>query len=168
MRSGTLKPSTAAAATEDLIDNGPDHNLQNLLPATTVAIVKTVWSKFVTFDEMMIELFFEKLLTEAPELVEQFGPAVDAAPNEFLKLFDLTVRALDPRTEQVLKEGFRESPAAATARCRTLRDCAAYFADYDLTRGQWERARAAFVWAMRKIPHLDETRARRPRPTRPR
>jgi nitric oxide synthase oxygenase domain/subunit/sulfite reductase alpha subunit-like flavoprotein/hemoglobin-like flavoprotein len=151
-----MKPSTAAATTEEPIDCGPDRDLRGLLPATTVAIVKDVWSKFVTLDELMIELFFEKLLAEAPELAEQFGPAVDTAPNEFLRLFDLTVRALDPGTEQMLKEGFREAPAAATARCRTRRDCAAYFAAYDLTRGQWEQARAAFTWAMRKIPHLDE------------
>jgi len=151
-----MKTSTAAITPAEEIDYSLDRDLRDLLPATSVAIVKGVWSKFVTFDTLMIELFFKKLLADAPALVDQFGPAVDTAPFEFLRLFDLSVRALDPRTEQMLKEGYREAPAARAARATTRRDCAAYFAAYDVTRAQWEAARAAFVWAIGKIPHLDD------------
>ena len=48
-----------------------EEDLRDLLPATAVALVKGAWSKFVTFDELMIELFFAKLLSTAPELATQ-------------------------------------------------------------------------------------------------
>ena len=131
-------------------------NLRGFLPPPVVALVKGAWSKFVTFDELMIELLFAKLLSDAPELATQFGPALESAPLELLRLLDMSVRELDPRTEQMQKEGYREAPAAAAARSRTRTDCARFFAVHDMTRGQWEKVREAFIWTFRKIPHLDE------------
>lgn len=135
---------------------GLDRDLTGLLPPSEVALVKGAWSKFVTHDELLTEMLFERLLVLAPELAEQFGPALDAAPFELLKLLDLSVRALNPRTEAILKEGYRAAPTAATARSATRADCAVFFATYGLTRGQWEQARAAFLWTFEKIPHLDD------------
>ena len=43
------------------------------LSRVDVVIVKDSWNKFLAFDEMLIEIFFERLLLDAPELVEQFG-----------------------------------------------------------------------------------------------
>lgn len=131
-------------------------DLRNLLPPPAVALVKGAWSKFLTFDDLMIDLLFAKLLSEAPELVPQFGPALESAPIEMLKLLDLSVRALDPRTEYMMKEGYREAPAASGARSRTRLDCAKFFAAHDLTKAQWEKIREVFIWTFRKIPHLDE------------
>ena len=153
-----MKQSAAFAPADETAGPGFDHDLRKLLPATTVAIVKGIWSRCVAVDDLMAELFFEKLLAFAPDLIDRFGPAVDSAPYEFLRLFDLTVRGLDPGTEQVLKEGFQAAPAAANARARTRRDSAAYFAAHNLTRGHWEQARAALIWAIGKITppdHLD-------------
>jgi hemoglobin-like flavoprotein len=133
-----------------------EEDLRGLLPATTVALVKGAWSKFVTFDELMIELLVAKLLHDAPELADQFGPALDSLPLELVRLLDLSVRGLDPRTEQMLKEGYREAPVAAAARSVSRADCARFFAAHDMTREQWEKVRAAFLWTFRKIPHLDE------------
>ena len=121
-----------------------------------VALVKGAWSKFVTFDGLMIELLFAKLLADAPELAAQFGPALDSAPLELLRLLDLSARALDLRTEAMLKEGFRAAPAAAGAHSRTRTECAQFFAAHDMTRAQWQKVGAAFLWTFGKIPHLDE------------
>lgn len=143
--------AAAAASSEPLAED-----LRGLLPPPVVALVKGAWSKFVTFDELMIELLFAKLLSEAPELAGQFGPALESASLELLRLLDISVRSLDPRTEQMQKEGYREAPAAAAARSRSRADCARFFAAYDMTRGQWEKVREAFVWTFGKIPHLDE------------
>lgn len=133
-----------------------DEDLRGLLPPTVVALVKGAWSKFVTFDELMIELMFAKLLADAPELAGQFGPALEAVPGELLQLIDLSARALDPRTEEMLKEGYRAAPAARTARSRSRTECAQFFAAHDLTREQWGKVGAAFLWAFGRIPHLDE------------
>ncbi len=140
-----------------------DEDLSALLPPTAVALVKGAWSKFVTFDELMVELFFERLLVDAPGLVEQFGLAIDAAPQELLQLIDISVRALEPRTENMLKEGYRAAPSAAGARSKSRADCAAFFATYDVTRAQWELARDAFLWAFQKIPASRRHGARGPR-----
>lgn len=144
---GPAAPSEHFAVEEDLRD---------LLPPAMVALVKGAWSKFVTFDELMSELLFAKLIADAPELAAQFGPALESAPVELVRLLDLSARALDPRTERMLKEGYREAPAAAAARSRTRTEAAQFFAAHDMTRAQWEKARAAFLWTFGKIPHLDE------------
>ena len=133
-----------------------EEDLRGLLQAREVALVKGAWSKFVTFDELMIELLFAKLLSDAPELAVQFGPALDSAPLELLRLIDVSVRRLDPKTEQILKEGYRAAPAAAAAKSQDRADCARFFAAHDVTRPQWEKIRDAFLWTFRKIPHLDE------------
>ncbi|HVL21951.1 MAG TPA: nitric oxide synthase oxygenase, partial [Amaricoccus sp.] len=133
-----------------------EEDLRDLLPPPMVALVKGAWSKFVTFDGLMIELLFAKLLADAPELAAQFGPALDSAPLELLRLLDLSARALDLRTEAMLKEGFRAAPAAAGAHSRTRTECAQFFAAHDMTRAQWQKVGAAFLWTFGKIPHLDE------------
>jgi nitric oxide synthase oxygenase domain/subunit/sulfite reductase alpha subunit-like flavoprotein/hemoglobin-like flavoprotein len=133
-----------------------DEDLRDLLPPPLVALVKGAWSKFVTFDELMIELLFARLLSEAPELASQFGPALESASLELLRLIDVSVRALDPRTEHVLKEGYRAAPASAAARSRTRAEGLKFFVAHDVTRGQWEKVREAFLWTFGKVPHLDE------------
>lgn len=153
-----MNMSRAVAATEAPPEPrlAIDEDLAALLAPPAVALVKGAWSKFVTFDELMSELLFAKLLSDAPELASQFGPGLDSAPLELLRLIDLSVRALDPRTEHMLKEGYREAPAAKGARSHSRLDCARFFAAHDMTREQWEKVRDAFLWTFGKIPHLDE------------
>ncbi len=135
---------------------GAAEDLTGLLEPVAVALVKGAWGKFVTFDEVMAEMFFERLLVLAPELIEQFGPAIEAAPAEFIRLIDLSARALNPRTETIVKEGYRSAPSAEGARSSTRAECAAFFLAHDVTTAQWETAREAFLWTIRKLPHLDE------------
>ena len=137
-------------------EGGLGEDLTGLLDPVAVALVKGVWSKFVTFDEVMAEMLFERLLVLAPDLAEHFGPALESAQAELIRLIDLSARALNPRTEAIVKEGYRAAPSAAGARSRTRVECAAFFIAHDVTRAHWESAREAFLWTIRKLPHLDE------------
>ena len=126
------------------------------LSAPDIVLVKDCWTKFIAFDDMLIEMFFERLLIEAPDLVEQFGISIDQAPHEFARLFDLSVRDLDRTTEMALKEGYRDSPCARKARCESIEECGAFFAAYGMTAAQWDAARSSFLWAMSKAPYLED------------
>lgn len=126
------------------------------LSKTAVVIVKDSWNKFLAYDEMLIEMFFERLVLDLPEIADQFGAALDQAPIEFLMLFDLAVRALDPATERTLREAYRRAPGARGARSRTLADCGAFFSTYGVTPEQWRVAQATFLWAFGKVPYLED------------
>ena len=126
------------------------------LSRVDAVIVKDSWNKFLAFDEMLIEMFIERLILDAPELVDQFGAALDQAPAEFLALVDLAVRALDPATERTLREAYHVSPGAVGARCAGMAELGAFFSTYGVTPEQWRVAEATFVWAMGKAPYLEE------------
>ncbi len=126
------------------------------LSRVEIVIVKDSWNKFLAFDEMLIETFFERLLLDAPELVDQFGPAIDHAPVEFLALIDRAVRAIDPATERMLREGYASAPGAASATCRETAEFGAYFTAYGLTPDQWSAAARCFVWVFGKVPYLED------------
>jgi nitric oxide synthase oxygenase domain/subunit/sulfite reductase alpha subunit-like flavoprotein/hemoglobin-like flavoprotein len=119
-------------------------------------IVKDSWNKFLAFDEMLTEMFFERLILDAPELVDQFGAAIDHAPAEFLALFDRAVRGVDRGTELVLREAYRAAPGAAAARCADIDEAGAFFATYGLTPEHWRVAGRTFVWAIGKVPYLED------------
>lgn len=134
----------------------PAPSAQTPLSRVDLVIVKDSWNKYLPFDQMLTDLFFERLILDCPELIEQFGPAIDRAPVEFLKFFDLSVRALDETTEASLREAYREAPGARKAQASTIEDCCAYFAAYGVTEAHWERAQANFVWAFSKAPYLED------------
>ncbi|MBA3325071.1 MAG: hypothetical protein H0T41_07370 [Rhodobacteraceae bacterium] len=143
----------------DAVDHTQDKFEQDkpqILSKVDTVIVKDSWNKFLALDEMLIEMFFERLILDAPELVDQFGAALDQAPSEFLGLIDMAVRALDPTTERTLREAYHAAPGAAAARGRALADFGAFFSTYGLTAEQWRAAEATFVWAMGKAPYLED------------
>lgn len=80
-------------------------SLPPLTPPEQV-IVKDCWNKLLAFQDMLIEMFFERLLHEEPELIDRFGDAIDQVPTYFAALFDRTVRQLNPHTEQTLRESY--------------------------------------------------------------
>lgn len=121
-----------------------------------IVMVKDSWNKFLAFDEMFVEMFVERLVLDAPEIADQFGVALDQAASEFLKLFDLAVRAADPRTEAVLREAYAVAPGARNARCRTIEECGAFFSAYGVTPDQWRIAQETFLWVFGKVPYLEE------------
>lgn len=78
-------------------------------PALTRAemvIVKDTWNKLLPFHEMLIEMFFERLLHEEPDLIEALGDAIDTVAIDFAALLDLAVRALQPQTETIPRESY--------------------------------------------------------------
>ncbi|WP_299132562.1 nitric oxide synthase oxygenase [uncultured Amaricoccus sp.] len=121
-----------------------------------VVLIKDSWNKFLAFDEMLTEMFFERLVLDVPEIADQFGAAIDQAAAEFLKLFDLAVRAIDPRTETVLREAYASAPGARAARSKTIEECGAFFSTYGLTPDQWRMAQNTFLWAFGKVPYLED------------
>ncbi len=126
------------------------------LSRVDIVIIKDSWNKFLAFDEMLIEMFFERLILDAPELADQFGAALDQAPTEFLALFDRAVRGLDAATESMLREAYRDAPGAATARCATMTESGAFFSTYGLTPEHWRVAGRTFVWTLGKVPYLED------------
>ncbi len=126
------------------------------LSKVDAVIVKDSWNKFLAFDEMLIEMFFERLILDLPELIDQFGVALDQAPAEFLALIDGAVRGLCPMTERTLRESYDGAPGAQAARGRTVAEFGAFFSTYGVTPEQWRAAGATFVWAMGKAPYLED------------
>jgi nitric oxide synthase oxygenase domain/subunit/sulfite reductase alpha subunit-like flavoprotein/hemoglobin-like flavoprotein len=118
-------------------------------------IVRDTWNKMLPFDGMLLEMFFKRLLIEAPELERSLGCAIDGAPVEFLRLFDLAVRGLTPESEDVLREGYRAAPSAADAQCADIESCGWWFAAHGLTEAHWVVARNVFLWLLPQIPYLE-------------
>lgn len=137
------------------IDMSPQEPCLDLSRVEKV-IVKDSWNKFLAFDEMLTEMFFERLILDAPELVDQFGAAIDQAPTEFLGLFDRAVRGLDRATESTLREAYKSAPGAAAARSADRDEAGSWFATYGLTPEHWSLAGRTFVWAMGKAPYLED------------
>jgi nitric oxide synthase oxygenase domain/subunit/sulfite reductase alpha subunit-like flavoprotein/hemoglobin-like flavoprotein len=136
-------------------DASPTETVESLSRVDEV-IVKDSWNKFLAFDEMLIEMFFERLILDVPELVDQFGLALDQAPTELLALIDRAVRGLDARTETTLREAYRAAPGAAGARGRTAADSAAFFSTYGVTAEHWAAVGRTFLWTIGKVPYLED------------
>ena len=131
---------------------------QELLPLTAPekVIVKDLWNKFLAFQDMLVELFFERLLHEEPALLHRFGDAVDIIPGYFAQLFDVSIRGLLPHTEQILRESYRGVYPAPVGGYQTVPDYAALLTDLGMRPNHWLTARRIWVWALSQIPHLEE------------
>ncbi len=119
-------------------------------------LVRDSWNKFIAQDTILIGLFFERLLTRSPGLEDALGSIAAQAPVEFLLLFDLAIRGLDPEAELALREAYHIAPAAREARCRDIPDCGAFFATYGMDEDTWDAAREAFLWAFSKAAYLED------------
>lgn len=126
------------------------------LSAVDRVIVRDSWNKFIAQDAAIGGLFFERLVSRVPGLENAFGLTAAQAPSEFLALFDMTVRALAPETEQSLREGYDIAPAAREARCKSITECGQFFATFGMAADAWSGAREAFLWAFSKAAYLEE------------
>ena len=154
--SGALRRRGVEEAPPEAAENGSHDAPAAPLSVVERVVVRDSWNKFLPFDEMLIEMFFERLLLDAPDLAEQFGPAVDQAPAEFLALIDRAARALEPGAERGLREAYREAPGAAAARCRTTEEAGAFFAAYGMSAEHWRIAQRVFVWVFGKVPYMED------------
>lgn len=154
--SGALRKRGVEEAPPEATENGSHDAPAAPLSVVERVVVRDSWNKFLPFDEMLIEMFFERLLLDAPDLAEQFGSAVDQAPAEFLALIDRAARALEPGAERGLREAYREAPGAAAARCRTTEEAGAFFAAYGMSAEHWRIAQRVFVWVFGKVPYMED------------
>lgn len=119
-------------------------------------IVKDTWNKLLGFHEMLMEIFFERLLHEEPDLIEVFGDAIDNVPDDLAGLFDLAVRGLNPRTENILRESYRNVPGSPNFECKRVDEFVALFTDLGMRPRHWLTARKVWVWMLGEIPYLEE------------
>lgn len=129
---------------------------QGGLSKVDVVIVKDTWNKFLPHDGLLIEMLFERLLLELPELIDQFGPALDRAQSMLLGLIDTAVRALDPRTEVLLRETYKSPPSMVGSPLLETHVYGQFFSTYGMTADAWRVAGHTFVWVMSKIPYLED------------
>lgn len=132
--------------------------LSELTPLTAPeqVLVKDVWNKFLAFQDMLIEMFFERLLHEEPELIDQFGYAVDLVPGYFAELFDVSVRKLRPHTERILREGYRGVYPEPQQGYKTVEDYTALLANLGMRTHHWLTARRVWTWVLLQIPGLED------------
>ena len=135
--------------------DGANHAQSALAPVEKV-LVRDNWNKLIAQDAILIDLFFERLVSRVPSLEAAFGLVVVQASAEFAVLFDLAVRDLAPGTEHSLREAYTVAPAARDARCRNIQECGEFFAAYGMTPQTWEAAREAFLWVFSKAAYLEE------------
>ena len=119
-------------------------------------IVKDTWNKLLAFHEMLVEMFFERLLHEQPELVEAFGDAIDNVADDFACLIDMAVRELLPHTENVLRESYRNVPGMPKPECDSVREFVTLFTDLGMRPRHWLSARKVWIWMLNEIPYLEE------------
>lgn len=129
------------------------------LPALTSpeeVIVKDVWNKLLAFQDLLVEMFFERLLHEEPDLIERFGNAIDSVPEHFAGFFDLCVRQMAPRTEQILRESYRGVYPRPAGGPQTVAEYAAWFAERGMRPQHWLTANRVWAWMLPSIPYLEE------------
>ncbi|AUD03325.1 nitric oxide synthase oxygenase [Spirosoma pollinicola] len=126
------------------------------LTAPEQVLVKDGWNKFLAYQDMLIELFFERLLHEEPELIDLFGDAIDLVPGYFSALFDVSVRRLMPHSERILRESYRGIYPEPAEGFKTVNDYVGLLADLGMQPTHWLKARQAWVWVLQQIPHLEE------------
>ncbi len=126
------------------------------LSAPEKVIVKDTWNKLLAFHELLVEIFFERLLHEEPELIEVFGDAIDNVPDDFAGLFDKAVRELTPQTENILRESYRNVPGLAHMECNSVEEFVTLLTDLGMRPKHWLTARKVWVWMLGEIPYLEE------------
>ncbi|MFD2935675.1 nitric oxide synthase oxygenase [Spirosoma flavum] len=126
------------------------------LTAPEQVLVKDTWNKFLAYQDMLIELFFERLLHEQPELTNLFGDAVDLVPNYFAGLFDVSIRRLMPHSERILRESYRGIYPEPKNGYKTVDDYVRLLADLGMRPNHWITARRVWIWALLQVPYLEE------------
>ena len=156
--SKATRPSARETApTADEVIVTPEE-LAALPPLTSPeqVIVKDSWNKLLAFQDLLIEMFFERLLHEEPELINRFGDAIDLAPTYFAAMFDVTVRQINPRTERMLRESYRGIYPAPPEGYKTTEEYAALLADLGMRPKHWLTARRVWAWMLPHVPYLEE------------
>lgn len=126
------------------------------LTAPEQVLVKDTWNKFLAYQDMLIELFFERLMYEEPELTDLFGDAIDLVPAYFASLFDVSVRQLMPHSERLLRESYRGIYPEPAEGLKSVNDYVILLADLGMRPEHWLTARRVWAWVLQQVPHLEE------------
>lgn len=141
--------ATWATEAGELVENAP-------LTAPERVIVRDIWNKFLAFQDMLVEMFFERLVYEEPQLIDCFGDAIDMVPGYFAQLFDLSIRQLNPRTEQVLRESYRGIYPASAQDTGNTDEYTTLLADLGMRPEHWLSARRVWMWVLSEVPYLED------------
>jgi sulfite reductase alpha subunit-like flavoprotein/nitric oxide synthase oxygenase domain/subunit/hemoglobin-like flavoprotein len=153
---GRLTTSPLPAAAPALPDESDQVDTLTPLTAPEQVLVKDSWNKLLAFQDMLIEMFFERLLHEQPELISYFGDALDLVPGYFANLFDQSVRQLMPHTERTLRESYRGVYPAPPEGPKSVQEYTTLLADLGMRPEHWLTARRVWMWMLSHIPHLEE------------
>jgi sulfite reductase alpha subunit-like flavoprotein/nitric oxide synthase oxygenase domain/subunit/hemoglobin-like flavoprotein len=126
------------------------------LTAPEQVLIKDTWNKFLAYQDMLVELFFERLLHEEPDLIAHFGDAIDLVPGYFAELFDKSVRQLRPHTERILRESYQGIYPASSDATKSVDDYTGLLADLGMRPQHWLTARRVWTWTLLQVPHLEE------------
>ncbi|RYC68078.1 nitric oxide synthase oxygenase [Spirosoma sordidisoli] len=148
-RGPDLAPATVSAIQDELA-------AMPLLTAPEKVLVKDVWNKFLAFQDMLVELFFERLLHENPDLADRLGDSVDLVPGYFAQLFDQSVRQLIPQTERILRESYRGVYPSQPAHHQPIDQQIALLTDLGMRPVHWISARRVWMWTIAQVPHLED------------
>lgn len=119
-------------------------------------IVKDTWNKTLDWQDMVLQLFVERMLAEAPELEPVLGDFVHALPGHVLGLFDLVIRSLQPHTEVLAREAFGPVQQGKEREHDSIESYAKMFAEIGVRRRHWVLARSVWQWAVGEVPYLRE------------
>ena len=119
-------------------------------------IVKDIWNKLRAWKELQMEIFFKRLLLEAPELEYVFGEAIDSMPDYFFEMLDCCVRQLCPHTENVITEPMMGVPPGQEDGLQTVEEFGELLADIGMQPQHWLKARQVWMWMLPQIPYLEE------------
>ncbi|QJD79677.1 nitric oxide synthase oxygenase [Spirosoma rhododendri] len=131
---------------------------QEMTPMTAIeqVIVRDIWNKLLAYQDMLVGMFFERLLHEEPELIDNFGDAIDEVPRQFAELFDTTVRQLKPRVERPLRETYQGIYPAPEAGPTPADRLLAQLAELGMRPAHWQTARRVWNWMLTNVPYLED------------
>lgn len=117
-------------------------------------IVKDTWNKVLDWKDMVMQLFVERMLVEAPELEQELGDFGAGLSEQVFGLLDLVIRSLQPHTEVLAREAFPPVHPDPTREHDTVEAYAKLFAEIGLRRRHWVVARRVWLWAVGEVPYL--------------
>lgn len=139
----------------------PEHDLDDVelewvepLTPQEEVLVKDTWNKALDWKDMVMQLFVERMLVEAPELAEVLGDFGSELSEQAFGLMDLVVRSLQPHTEVLAREAFKPVHPDPKREHDTVEGYAKLFAEIGLRRRHWVVARRVWMWAVAEVPYL--------------
>jgi sulfite reductase alpha subunit-like flavoprotein/nitric oxide synthase oxygenase domain/subunit len=146
------RPLAARAPELDLDDVELEY-VEPLTPQEEV-LVKDTWNKALDWKDMVMQLFVERMLVEAPELAEVLGDFGSDLSEQAFGLMDLAVRSLQPHTEVLAREAYKPVHPDPAREHDTVEAYAKLFAEIGLRRRHWVVARHVWMWAVGEVPYL--------------